>query len=147
MAIFYQVAFNPPASPFSSIALLLVVISLLVIFIGLAVSATDLERRVSTFFAIRGWTAQRDDAGFKVFVRRPQLSIGLLIVLLLLGVVPALIYLLAFAFRRSEAVLIEIGSTVAGARIQMQGPWSAVRPFYRSLDLDAPRLSPFGPTS
>lgn len=106
----------------------------------LAISATDLERQVSAYYANAGWTAQRDDAEFKVFVRRSSLNVGLLIVLLILGVVPAVLYLAVHALSRAEAVTVAITPTMAGARIEMQGPWSAIQPFYRMLDLDEPEL-------
>ena len=99
-----------------------------------ALSATDLDRLASRHFAERGWTAQRDDEDFKVFVRRPSLNVGLLVVLLIFGLFPALIYLGLYAIERPASVSIAITPVPAGAHIEMQGSWSAIDPFYRTLN-------------
>lgn len=98
-----------------------------------AMSATDLDRMASQYFADKGWTAQRDDEDFKVFVRRPRLNIGLLVILMILGVFPALIYLGVYALERPQSVSIAIAPVSAGAHVEIQGPWSAVDPFHRTL--------------
>ena len=105
----------------------------------LPASATDVERLASRYFADHGWEAQRDDADFKVFVRRTRLNILLLIVLAFLGVFPAVLYLAFWSLSRPEAMTISITPVPAGASIELIGPNAAKDGFYRSTQLDLPR--------
>lgn len=98
----------------------------------LPVSATELERHASGYFADHGWTAQRDDADFKVFVRRTRLNIALLLVLALLGVFPAVLYLAFWSLSRPEAMTVKITPVLDGARIEMTGPNAAMDGFYQA---------------
>ncbi len=106
----------------------------------LPVSATDFERLASGYFADHGWTAQRDDADFKVFVRRTRLNTVLLIVLAFLGVFPAVLYLAFWSLSRQEAMTVSITPVPAGARIEMIGPNAAMDGFYREIVAELPRL-------
>ena len=105
----------------------------------LPVSATDLERLASGYFADHGWTAQRDDADFKVFVRRTRLNIVLLIVLAFLGVFPAVLYLAFWSLSRQEAMSVRITPVPAGAWIEMVGPNAAMGGFYREVVVALPQ--------
>ena len=105
----------------------------------LPVSATDLERLASGYFADHGWTTQRDDADFKVFVRRTRLNIVLLIVLAFLGVFPAVLYLAFWSLSRQEVMSVSITPVPAGARIEMVGPNAAMGGFYRAVVAELPQ--------
>ncbi len=102
----------------------------------LTVSATDFGRLASGYFADHGWEAQRDDADFKVYVRRTRLNVVLLIVLATLGVFPAVLYLALWSLSRKEAMTVSITPVPAGARIEMVGPNAAMDGFYRTVSDD-----------
>jgi hypothetical protein len=98
----------------------------------LPVSATALERHASGYFADHGWTAQRDDADFKVFVRRTRLNVALLLVLAFLGVFRAVLYLAFWSLSRPEVMTVKIAPVLDGARIEMIGPNAAMNGFYQA---------------
>lgn len=105
----------------------------------LLASATDVERIASRYFTDHGWTAQRDDPDFKVFVRRTRLNILLLLLLALLGVFPAVLYLAFWSLSRREVMTITITTVLRGARIELIGPSGAMDGFYRATELELPR--------
>lgn len=98
----------------------------------LPVSARELERHASGYFADHGWTAQRDDADFKVFVRRTRLNIALLLVLAFLGVFLAVLYLAFWSLSRPEVMTVKIAPVLDGTRIEMIGPNAAMNGFYQA---------------
>lgn len=106
----------------------------------LPASATDVERIASRYFADHGWTAQRDDPDFKVFIRRTRLNILLLAVLALLGVFPAVLYLAFWSLSRPEVMTITVATVLRGAWIELIGPSAAMDGFYRATELELPRL-------
>jgi hypothetical protein len=102
-----------------------------------ATPAMRFERATSIYFATAGWESQRDEPDYKVFVRRHGGVNPLMVILLaILGVIPALIYL-AFAARRGQTVVaIEIVPVMGGTRVrveQSRGESSADQ-FLRQLD-------------
>ncbi|HEV2529286.1 MAG TPA: hypothetical protein VGT61_12650 [Thermomicrobiales bacterium] len=82
--------------------------------------AHEFERATSIFFAGKGWEAQRDDADYKVFVRRNQrLDVGTLGCLLIVGIIPGLLYLM-FGDRSGQTVVtLEIYPVMDGTRVRM----------------------------
>jgi hypothetical protein len=100
--------------------------------------AHEFERATSRYFAGEGWSSQRDDPDYKLFTRRSGPDLGTLIVLFILGVLPALLYLAVGGRSGQTVVTIEVYPVMEGTRVrllQSRGDRSADR-FVREL----PRL-------